>query len=78
MIMKNIHDERYDTEEYFWGKRPSGMCYRLLASMPSEKPFRLLDIGCGEGRNAIFFARNGYEVTAFDLSQKGRNIYSLS
>ena len=32
---------------------------------------RLLDIGCGEGRNAVFFARNGYDVTAFDLSPKG-------
>jgi tellurite methyltransferase len=32
---------------------------------------RLLDIGCGEGRNAVFFARNGYEVTAFDSSTVG-------
>jgi len=31
----------------------------------------LLDIGCGEGRNAVFFARNGYHVTAFDLSERG-------
>jgi len=30
-----------------------------------------LDIGCGEGRNAVFFARNGYNVTAFDLSLQG-------
>ena len=32
---------------------------------------KLLDIGCGEGRNAVFFARNGYHVTAFDTSAKG-------
>ena len=31
----------------------------------------MLDIGCGEGRNAIFFARNGYDVTAFDLEKDG-------
>jgi len=31
----------------------------------------LLDIGCGEGRNAVFFARNGYQVTAFDTSPRG-------
>ena len=30
-----------------------------------------MDIGCGEGRNAVFFARNGYQVTAFDTSPKG-------
>jgi len=39
--------------------------------MPPERPLKLLEIGCGEGRNAIFFARNGYEVHAFDLSEKG-------
>ncbi|HDZ68862.1 MAG TPA: class I SAM-dependent methyltransferase [Phycisphaerales bacterium] len=39
--------------------------------MPPERPLKLLDIGCGEGRIAIFFARNGYEVTAFDLSPQG-------
>jgi tellurite methyltransferase len=69
--MKNIYNERYDTEKYYWGKQPSGMCYRLLALFPPDRPLKLLDVGCGEGRNAIFFARNGYEVTAFDLSPKG-------
>ena len=39
--------------------------------MPPDRPLRLLDIGCGEGRNAVFFARNGYEVHAFDISDKG-------
>src|SRR5690606_26169877 len=32
---------------------------------------RLLDVGCGEGRNAIFFARNGYRVSGFDFSEQG-------
>jgi len=39
--------------------------------MPPGRPLKLLDIGCGEGRNAVFFARNGYDVSAFDLSAKG-------
>ena len=69
--MENPYDYRYDQEEYYWGLRPSSMCLRLLQLVPTEKPLRLLDIGCGEGRNAVFFARNGYEVTAFDLSPKG-------
>lgn len=30
-----------------------------------------MDIGCGEGRNAVFFARNGYQVSAFDASPAG-------
>ena len=39
--------------------------------MPPEKSLSLIDIGCGEGRNAVFFARNGYDVTAFDPSPVG-------
>jgi len=44
---------------------------RVLELMPPEQPLRLLDVGCGEAQNAVFFARNGYEVTAFDLSPVG-------
>ena len=69
--MKNPYDDRYNQDDYYWGFRPSSACLRVLRLLPPEKPLRLLDIGCGEGRNAVFFARNGYEVTAFDLSPKG-------
>lgn len=31
----------------------------------------IIDIGCGEGRDSIFFARNGYQVSAFDFSSEG-------
>jgi len=69
--MKNPHDERYNQAKYYWGTRPSEICFRVLQLRPPDQPLRLLDIGCGEGRNAVFFARNGYRVTAFDSSPKG-------
>ena len=69
--MTNPFDERYARPGYYWGKLPSQMCYRVLQILPPERPLRLLDIGCGEGRNAVFFARNGYHVTALDTSGKG-------
>ena len=47
------------------------MCFDVLKRMPPARHLRLLDIGCGEGRNAVFFARNGYDVHAFDISDKG-------
>ncbi len=69
--MKNPYDERYARPGYYWGKAPSTTCYRVLQLLPPNRPLRLLDIGCGEGRNAVFFARNGYRVTGFDTSTKG-------
>ena len=69
--MNNPYDKRYDQQEYYWGIRPSPICLDVLKTLHPDKPLKLLDIGCGEGRNAIFFARNGYYVTAFDTSEKG-------
>jgi len=69
--MKNEYDERYDQPGYYWGVNPSLSCFEVLRRKPPDRHVRLLVIGCGEGRNAVFFARNGYDVTAFDLSAKG-------
>jgi len=69
--MPNLCDERYERPGYYWGKLPSQICYRVLQLLPPDRPLRLLDIGCGEGRNAVLFARNGYHVSAFDTSPQG-------
>jgi tellurite methyltransferase len=69
--MSHFYDDRYQSGEYYWGKQPSSLCYRVLQILPPAEKRTLIDIGCGEGRNAIFFARNGYVVTGFDLSAVG-------
>jgi len=69
--MKNQYDEKYAQASYYWGVKPSLSCFEVLKRMPPDRRIRLLDIGCGEGRNAVFFARNGYQVTAFDVSERG-------
>jgi SAM-dependent methyltransferase len=48
-----------------WSGRPNG---RLLAEAASLTPGRALDVGCGEGADAIWLARNGWKVTAVDIS----------
>jgi tellurite methyltransferase len=60
-----------DTDEYYWGVAPSQMCLKVISLMPPEKHLKLLDIGCGEGKDAVFFARCGYDVSAFDASSAG-------
>lgn len=65
------YNERYAGETYYWSTSPSPICFEILRQMPPTKHLRVLDIGCGEGRNAVFLARNGYEVHAFDISDEG-------
>jgi SAM-dependent methyltransferase len=48
-----------------WSGRPNG---RLLAEVASLTPGRALDVGCGEGADAIWLARRGWTVTAIDIS----------
>ena len=65
------YEERYKMDGYYWGIQPSNMCYEVMKLCPPVKPLRLLDVACGEGKNAVFFARNGYNVTAFDAANSG-------
>jgi len=65
------YDEKYRSDNYYWGIVPNRMCYDIMQLMPPIKPYRVLDIGCGEGKDAVFLAKNGYRVSAFDASENG-------
>lgn len=70
-IRSGQYGPRYSQDAYYWGLAPSNMCYEVMKLLPPTRPLRLLDIGCGEGKDAVFFARNGYDVTAFDVAESG-------
>lgn len=61
-------DERYSATEYAYGKQPNAFLATHYKTMSQGK---VLCIGEGEGRNAVFLARQGYEVTAVDSSWVG-------
>jgi tellurite methyltransferase len=65
------YEDRYRKADYFWGIQPGPLCLKVLEALPPTRPLKLLDIGCGEGKDAVFFARCGYDVTAFDISNAG-------
>ena len=69
--MSKFYDDKYSSEELYWGKQPSSIARILFQKYPPQEDQTLLDIGCGEGRDSIFFARNGYRVTGFDSSAEG-------
>lgn len=70
-VHKTDYEERYKTSDYYWGLVPNTLCHEIMKLCPPVKPLKVLDIGCGEGKDAVFFARNGYNVTAFDYADSG-------
>jgi len=43
----------------------------LISTAEDRKPGRALDIGMGQGRNSVFLALKGWDVTGFDISDEG-------
>jgi len=61
-------DERYSSEAYAYGKNPNQFLEENYKVIPKGK---VLSLAEGEGRNAVFLAKQGYIVTAVDSSQIG-------
>jgi SAM-dependent methyltransferase len=56
-------------DEWFFGREPSEMARLTLnywRSDRQEETGSVLDLGCGEGRDAVFFSEKGFQVTAVD------------
>ena len=63
-------DERYSAEEYAYGTTPNEFLVEKVNCIPKGK---VLSLAEGEGRNAVFLAKQGYAVTAVDASLVGLN-----
>jgi SAM-dependent methyltransferase len=59
-------DERYAAAEQVWSGDPNGA---LVAEVTGLPPGRALDVGCGEGADAVWLARLGWDVTGLDVSE---------
>ncbi len=62
-------NERYKHEEFAYGKLPNNYLKEQLSQL---KPGKVLFPAEGEGRNAVYAAKLGWDVFAFDLSDEGR------
>jgi SAM-dependent methyltransferase len=62
-------DERYSAQDYVFGREPNDFLREEADRIPAGS--RVLSLGEGEGRNAVFLARRGCEVTAVDSSRVG-------
>lgn len=61
-------NRRYAAEELIWTAAPNPL---LVSEARRLRPGRALDLGTGEGRNAIWLAERGWRVTAIDFSEVG-------
>jgi len=62
-------NERYSSDDLAYGEAPNVFLVRMAAQLPTSGD--ALDIGAGEGRNALFLASRGLNVLAVDQSEVG-------
>lgn len=67
--MKAMWDERYQSKEYQYGINPNDFFAEQISQLPVG---RILIPAAGEGRDAVYAAKLGWEVYAFDLSEQGQ------
>jgi 2-polyprenyl-3-methyl-5-hydroxy-6-metoxy-1,4-benzoquinol methylase len=65
-------NRRYRGEGFYLGPDPSPFLADNMQMVLTLAPGRkALDIACGEGRNSVFLARQGFSVTGLDISEEG-------
>ncbi len=64
-----IYNSKYAKKEFYWEMKPHNLVVDSIKHLPSNA--KILDLGCGEGKNSFFLAKKGFEVTAVDISEGG-------
>jgi ubiquinone/menaquinone biosynthesis C-methylase UbiE len=69
-LVKQYWDKKYLEKNEIWGYEPSEAAVKLLEYLWKNGIHKgnVLDVACGYGRDAIFFAKNGYKVKGIDIS----------
>ena len=65
---KDRWNSKYETEVYLFGEKPIPFLVDNVHLLPKGK---VLDIAMGEGRNGVYLATQGFNVTGLDIAEKG-------
>jgi SAM-dependent methyltransferase len=69
--MANLWNERFNTAEYIFGEEPNAFIQEFAYQLEGLK--NVAAFAEGEGRNAVFLAGLGHDVTTFDYAESGLN-----
>jgi SAM-dependent methyltransferase len=65
----NIWDKVYSEDSSFFGNEPSKFALMCYEEFVKHKVQKVLELGCGQGRDSLFFASKGLELYAIDSSK---------
>src|SRR5215213_10656781 len=65
VVIEQEWNERYAGSNQIWSGQPNQALVTEVFELP---PGRALDVGCGEGADAVWLARRGWDVTGLDVS----------
>ena len=65
LLTQEFWDARYGSADQIWSGNPN---LRLVEQVADLAPGTALDLGCGEGADAIWLAAHGWQVTGIDVS----------
>ena len=65
---KDRWNKKYDKETYIFGEKPIPF---LVDNIHILRKGKALDVAMGEGRNGVYLATQGFDVTGLDISEKG-------
>ena len=68
MNQKELWEKKFEKKNRY-GIDPCPFAVKSLKWMKNRKTKKILDIGGGEGKDSVFFAKNGYEVFCLDFSE---------
>ena len=71
--MSNVWNDVYGKDSTFFGEEPSNFALLCYDIMQKNNVKKILEIGCGQGRDCLFFTSKGIEVAALDYSNVAIN-----
>jgi len=69
MNQQEFWNQKFKKKDFLYGKEPNEFLVSFINNFSKKE--RILFLGEGEGRNAVYFAKKGYEVRALDASDVG-------